>query len=104
MPRLFLVAGAGAATATSFAGTPAGLPSGIALVAGVALGVDPYGVAMVAWDLALRTGPTALIGSLAHAVEVVAAAFLVIAGATAPDWPIAVAAMLVVAGSFMARR
>lgn len=102
MPGLFLLAGAGAAAANSLTGGAGGLPSGLALAAGVALGLGPYGLAMVAWDLALRTGPTALIGSLAYAVPVLAAAFLVIAGITAPDWRLPVAALLVVVGSVVA--
>ena len=78
------------------------MPSGSALLAGIALGFGPYGLAMVAWDLALRTGPTALIGSLAYAVPVLAAFLLVVAGIAAPDWRLPVAALLVVAGSVVA--
>ncbi len=72
------------------------------MAACIALGLGPYGLAMVAWDLALRTGPTALIGSLAYAVPVLAAAFLVIAGVATPDWRLPLAATLVVAGSVVA--
>lgn len=102
MPLLFLVAGAGAATADTLAGSAPGMPSGGALLAGIALGLGPYGLAMVAWDLALRNGPTALIGSLAYAVPVLAAVLLVVAGIAAPDWRLPVAALLVVAGSVVA--
>jgi drug/metabolite transporter (DMT)-like permease len=102
MPLLFLVAGAGAATADTLAGSAPGMPTGGALLAGIALGLGPYGLAMVAWDLALRTGPTALIGSLAYAVPVLAAVLLVVAGIAAPDWRLPVAALLVVAGSLVA--
>jgi len=102
MPLLFLIAGAGAATADTLAGSAPGMPSGSALLAGIALGLGPYGLAMVAWDLALRTGPTALIGSLAYAVPVLAAFLLVVAGIAAPDWRLPVAALLVVAGSVVA--
>jgi len=102
MPGLFLLAAVGAAIADVLSGSAFGLPSGLALVAGVALGVGPYGLAMVAWDLALRNGPAALVGSLAYGVPVLAAAFLVIAGVTAPDWRLPLAALLVVAGSIVA--
>ncbi|MDO6440729.1 MULTISPECIES: DMT family transporter [unclassified Marinobacter] len=102
MPGLFLLAAFGAAIADVLSGSPFGLPSGLALVAGVALGVGPYGLAMMAWDLALRTGPTALVGSLAYGVPVLAATFLVIAGVAAPDWRLPLAALLVVAGSVVA--
>lgn len=102
MPGLFLLAALGAAIADVLSGSPFGLPSGLALIAGVALGVGPYGLAMMAWDLALRTGPTALVGSLAYGVPVLAATFLVIAGVAAPDWRLPLAALLVVAGSVVA--
>jgi len=42
------------------------------------------------------------VGSLAYGVPVLAAAFLVIAGVTAPDWRLPLAALLVVAGSIVA--
>ncbi|EAZ99799.1 DMT family transporter [Marinobacter sp. ELB17] len=102
MPLLFLVAGAGAATADTLTGSALGMPSGGALLAGIALGLGPYGLAMVAWDLAVRTGPTALVGSLAYAVPVLAAVLLVVAGIASPDWRLPVAALLVVAGSVVA--
>jgi drug/metabolite transporter (DMT)-like permease len=102
MPGLFLLAAVGAGIADVLSGSAFGLPSGLALVAGIALGVGPYGLAMVAWDLALRNGPAALVGSLAYGVPVLAAAFLVIAGVTVPDWRLPLAALLVVAGSVVA--
>ena len=102
MPGLFLLAGAGAAAADTVSGSAHALPSGTALAAGVALGLGPYGLAMVAWDLALRKGPTALVGSLAYAVPVLAALFLVLAGIAAPDWRLPLAAILVVLGSLVA--
>ncbi|WP_100639523.1 DMT family transporter [Marinobacter salexigens] len=102
MPRLFLLAALGAAIADVLTGAAFGLPSSLALVAGIGLGVGPYGLAMVAWDVALRSGPAALVGSLAYGVPVLAAAFLVIAGVAAPDWRLPLAALLVVVGSVVA--
>lgn len=102
MPRLFMLAAAGAAAADILSGNGFGVPSGLALAVGVALGVGPYGLAMVAWDIALRSGPSALVGSLAYGVPVLAAAFLVVAGVAAPDWRLPLAALLVVAGSVVA--
>ena len=102
MPGLFLLAAVGAAIADILSGSVFGLPSSLALIAGIALGVGPYGLAMVAWDLALRTGPAALVGSLAYGVPVLAATFLVIAGVAAPDWRLPLSALLVVAGSVVA--
>lgn len=102
MPGLFLLAALGAAVADALSGSPFGLPSGLALIAGIGLGVGPYGLAMVAWDMALRNGPSGLVGSLAYGVPVLAAVFLVIAGVAAPDWRLPLAAVLVVVGSVVA--
>lgn len=102
MPGLFLLAALGATIADVLTGAAFGLPSGLALVAGIGLGVGPYGLAMVAWDVALRSGPAALVGSLAYGVPVLAAAFLVVAGVAAPDWRLPLAALLVVVGSVVA--
>ncbi len=104
MPGLFLLASAGAVGAGTLSGSPATAPSAMALLAGMALGLGPYGLAMVAWDLALRSGPTGLIGSLAYGVPVLAALFLVLAGVAAPDWRLPGAAILVVAGAVVASR
>lgn len=104
MPRLFLLAAMGSAIAHLLTGNSLGLPSGLALIAGIGLGMGPYGLAMVAWDMALRSGPAALVGSLAYGVPVLAAAFLVLAGVAAPDWRIPLAATLVVIGSLIASR
>lgn len=102
MPGLFVLAAIGAIVADALSGSPFGLPSGLALIAGIGLGVGPYGLAMVAWDMALRNGPSGLVGSLAYGVPVLAAVFLVIAGVAAPDWRLPLAALLVVAGSIVA--
>jgi len=102
MPGLFILAGAGAAAAETVSGSGTAMPTGTALAAGIGLGLGPYGLAMVAWDLALRKGPTALVGSLAYAVPVLAALFLVLAGIAAPDWRLPLAALLVVLGSLVA--
>lgn len=75
-----------------------------AIAAGTALGLGPYGIAMVAWDVAIRNGPTGLVGSLAYGVPVLAAFFLLVAGFATPSWELPVAALLVVIGSIVARK
>ncbi|MGM0449834.1 MAG: DMT family transporter [Pseudomonadota bacterium] len=104
MPSIFLIA-AMLAVAMGVALEPEAVVvsySGIA--AGAALGLGPYGLAMVAWDVAIRNGPTGLVGSLAYGVPVLAAFFLVVAGVATPSWQLPVAALLVVIGSVVARR
>ncbi|ATJ81341.1 DMT family transporter [Halomonas beimenensis] len=104
MPRLFLLASVIAAAASLGIEGRAVMPDLGALVAALALGLGPYGLAMVSWDRALRLGRSGLVGSLAYGVPVLAACFLVIGGAATPDWRLPAAAALVVAGCARASR
>ncbi|GHE21490.1 DMT family transporter [Halomonas urumqiensis] len=104
MPRLLMSASVLAATASLwFEGTtpPA---STTALLAAVAIGAGPYGLAMVAWDVALRHGDSRRVGCMAYGVPVFAALFLVLAGLSSPGWQLPVAAALVVVGCLKASR
>ncbi|MGO2393196.1 MULTISPECIES: DMT family transporter [unclassified Halomonas] len=104
LPRLLLVASAIATGASLLLEGHIALPSGEALLAGIALGLGPYGIAMVAWDKALRWGHTSLVGSLAYGVPILAALLLVLAGMSVLDWRLPAAAVLVVAGCIKAGR
>lgn len=104
MPRLFALAAlvTGAAHVLLEPGLwplPAGLALTIALV-----GAGPYGLAFLAWDAALRSGRSALVGTLAYAVPVLSASLLVATGMASPDWRLPVAAAAVVAGCVVAGR
>ncbi|MDT0501414.1 MULTISPECIES: DMT family transporter [unclassified Halomonas] len=102
MPHLLLIASlltGGASLALE--GTIA-LPARDTLVIVVALGLGPYGLAMLAWDRAMRDPLAHRVGNLAHGVPVVATLFLVLAGVSVPDWRLPLAAVLVVAGSVVA--
>ncbi|MDY7114908.1 DMT family transporter [Halomonas sp. SSL-5] len=102
MPHLLLIASVltgGASLALE--GTIA-LPSLEVLMVAVGLGLGPYGLAMLAWDRAMRDPLAHRLGNLAHGVPVLATLFLVLAGVTTPDWRLPMAAVLVVAGSMTA--
>ncbi len=104
LPRMLLIACAMTTLASlAFEGHPA-LPSTEALLAGVALGLGPYGIAMVAWDKALRWGHASLVGSLAYGVPILAGLLLVLAGVSVLDWRLPTAALLVVVGCLNAGR
>lgn len=104
MPTIFLIAAMVAAClGVALEPEAAAFPYS-SLAAGAALGLGPYGIAMVAWDVAIRSGPIGLVGSLAYGVPVLAALFLVMAGFAAPSWQLPVAALLVVLGSVVAKR
>jgi len=104
LPHLLLVASVMVGgLSLALEGTHA-LPSRDALLATAILGLGPYGLAMLAWDRAMRDPLAHRLGNLAHAVPVLATLFLVMAGVTALDWRLPLAALLVVAGSLTASR
>ncbi|WP_163558192.1 DMT family transporter [Halomonas sp. NO4] len=104
MPHLLLVASLITGAASLPLEGVSALPSPAALLALAALGLGPYGIAMLAWDRALKAPHGQRLGNLAHAVPVLATLFLVLAGVAAPDWRLPVAAGLVVWGSLTATR
>ncbi|MGM0913355.1 MAG: DMT family transporter [Pseudomonadota bacterium] len=102
MPHLLLIASVLTGSASlALEGTIA-LPSLEVLMVAVSLGLGPYGLAMLAWDRAMRDPLAHRVGNLAHAVPVLATLFLVLTGVATPDWRLPVAAVLVVAGSMRA--
>lgn len=104
MPHLLLIASVLTGSASlALEGTIA-LPSLEVLMVAVSLGLGPYGLAMLAWDRAMRDPLGHRVGNLAHAVPVLATLFLVLAGVATPDWRLPVASALVVAGSMAACR
>jgi drug/metabolite transporter (DMT)-like permease len=70
----------------------------------VLIGAGPYGLAFLAWDRALRRGPSSTVGTLAYAVPVLSAVLLVAAGMATASWRLPLAAAAVVGGSFLAGR
>lgn len=104
LPRLLLTAALMSGAATLWLEGGITLPDQTALAAGIALGLGPFGIAMVAWDKALRQGQASVVGSLAYGVPLLAAALLVIAGISPLDWRLPLAALLVIAGCVQASR
>lgn len=102
MPHLLLIASVATGIASLILEGTIALPSSETLLTIAVLGLGPYGVAMLAWDRALRDPQAHRIGHLAHTVPVLATLFLVLAGIATPDWRLPMAALLVVAGSMMA--
>ncbi|WP_108445564.1 DMT family transporter [Halomonas denitrificans] len=102
MPHLLLIASVMTGVASLALEGVSELPSSRELLATAALGLGPYGIAMLAWDRALGDPQAHRLGNLAHAVPVLATLFLVIAGVTSPDWRLPLAAGLVLWGSYTA--
>lgn len=102
LPRLLLAACAISSSTSLLVEGSLEIPSSEALLAGIVLGLGPYGVAMIAWDKALRFGQASIVGSLAYGVPILAAALLVLAGMSALDWRLPCASILVVVGCLKA--
>ncbi|MFP4647827.1 MAG: DMT family transporter [Halorhodospira sp.] len=66
-------------------------------LAAALIGTGPYGIAFMTWGLALRKGPTGLMGVLTYIVPVISALLLVLTGSTEPE-PALLLAVLAVAG------
>ncbi len=104
MPHLLLIASVLTGSASLVLEGTIALPSLEVLMVAVSLGLGPYGLAMLAWDRAMRDPLGHRVGNLAHAVPVLATLFLVLAGVATPDWRLPVASALVLAGSMTACR
>lgn len=68
------------------------------------LAVGPAGGAFFAWDYGIRHGNAALLSVLSFAAPLLSTAMLIAAGFAAPSWPILMAAGLIAAGGWVARR
>ncbi|GAA0565317.1 EamA family transporter [Halomonas salifodinae] len=104
LPRLLLIASLITGAASLGVEGRISAPDAQALLAAAALGLGPYGLAMLAWERALQDPRGRRLGNLAHGVPVLASLFLVMAGMTTADWRLPVAAALVMAGSLAASR
>lgn len=70
----------------------------------VLLGLGPVGAAFFLWDHGTKHGNLALLGVVSYAAPVLSTLFLVLAGAAAPTWQLALAALLVAGGAALASR
>lgn len=68
------------------------------------LAVGPAGGAFFAWDYGIRHGNAALLSVLSFGAPLLSTALLIAAGFGAPSWPIVLAAGLIAAGGWIARR
>ena len=72
--------------------------------AALLLGLGPVGGAFFLWDLGMKRGDPQLLGTLAYAVPVASTLLLLVAGMAEPSSRVAVAAMLVAGGGWVAAR
>ncbi len=68
------------------------------------LGLGPVGLAFYLWDIGVKGGDIQLLGTASYAAPLLSTIVLVVAGVAAPEWSLALAAILITAGALVAAR
>jgi drug/metabolite transporter (DMT)-like permease len=79
-------------------------PSAAGWLALAALGLGPVGAAFFLWDIGVKRGDIQFLGVASYAAPVISTLALVLTGAAAFGWPLALACALIVAGAVVATR
>jgi len=69
-----------------------------------ALGIGPVGAAFYAWDIGMKRGDIRVLGAASYATPLLSTAFLMLAGFARPSIAIAIAAVLIAGGGFIAAK
>ncbi len=83
-------------------GTPMTWPGNGQALLVLAIGIGPFGLAFLAWDLGTKHGRVGLLGILAFSTPVLSTCLLVLTGHAAPSAQLAAACALVVTGAALA--
>ena len=70
----------------------------------VLLGIGPVGAAFYAWDIGMKRGEIRVLGAASYATPLLSTAFLIAAGFAKPTATIAIAAVLIAGGGFIAAK
>ena len=70
----------------------------------IALGLGPVGLAFFVWDIGVKKGDIQLLGTSSYAAPLLSTGVLILAGIADPSWTLAVAALLVTGGAYLAAR
>jgi drug/metabolite transporter (DMT)-like permease len=68
------------------------------------LGIGPVGAAFYAWDIGMKRGDIRVLGAASYATPLLSTAFLIAAGFAKPTAAIAIAAVLIAGGGFIAAK
>ena len=68
----------------------------------IGLGLGPVGLAFFVWDIGMKRGDIRLLGVASYAAPVISTLALVLTGAAAASWALALACLLIVAGAVTA--
>ena len=69
-----------------------------------ALGIGPVGAAFYAWDIGMKRGDIRVLGAASYATPLLSTAFLIVAGFAKASANIAIAALLIAGGGFIAAK
>lgn len=100
----FCLASAGLAAIGHLAFEATVVPDGWQWVGAALLGLGPVGAAFFLWDIGMKRGDPRLLGTLAYAVPVASTLCLIALGEGVLTWRVAVAALLVGGGGWIAAR
>jgi len=70
----------------------------------IGLGIGPLGIAFFAWDIGVKRGNIQLLGVASFAAPLLSTLILVAVGISPATWTLAMAAVLIAAGAFIAAR
>ncbi len=70
----------------------------------IGLGVAPVGAAFYAWDIGMKRGDIRVLGAASYATPLLSTAFLILAGFAKPSANLALAAILIAGGGFIAAK
>ncbi|MGE5159003.1 MAG: DMT family transporter [Gemmatimonas sp.] len=70
----------------------------------IGLGVAPVGAAFYAWDIGMKRGDIRVLGAASYATPLLSTAFLILAGFAKPTANLALAAILIAGGGFIAAK
>jgi len=68
------------------------------------LGIGPVGAAFYAWDIGMKRGDIRVLGAASYATPLLSTAFLIAAGFAKASANIAIAALLIAGGGFVAAK
>ncbi|HEY2890489.1 MAG TPA: EamA family transporter [Dongiaceae bacterium] len=79
-------------------------PSLTGLLAVLALGLGPVGIAFFVWDYGVKRGDIQVLGALAYASPLISTLLLVLFGRAEASAMLALACLLIVGGAFLAAK
>lgn len=81
---------------------PTVLPTGLAWLSILALGLGPIGLAFFTWDYGVKHGNIKVLGALSYLAPLLSTLLLILCGLAAVSWQLGMACILIVGGAVLA--